>query len=338
MKKVKLLDCTLRDGGSVNNWNFGNQNITNIIQKLNDANIDIIEVGFLQDNEGTDVNRSTTENPYCFDERIKAIRNPKAQFYAMIDFGKFDISKLQEKDSSSIDGIRLMLKKQHLTNSIKSAQKIKEKGYSVSINPVSVTMYSYNEYKELAKAVNDISPSIVYLVDTYGLMDKYQTLKYLEILDNNLKNDINIGYHCHNNLQLAFSNAIEIINAQIQRDIIIDGSLYGMGKRAGNTNTELVANYLNKNKNTNYDIEEISNLIERIIVPIKKEFEWGYSQIHYVAAINKCHSDYVSYLHKEKSLSFAEINKILPLINEEKKLTFDKSYIDIVYSSNSSKE
>ena len=334
MKQIKLLDCTLRDGGSVNKWNFGTKNIFNIMQQLNDANIDVIEVGFLQDNEGNNQNRSTSENPCFFNKKIESIKNKKAQFYAMIDFGKFDINKLQNKKFSSIDGIRLMSKKQHLMNALNVLENIKEKGYKVSINPVSVTTYTYKEYKELTKSINDIEPSIIYIVDTYGLMNRYQTMKYFEILNSNLKSNIAIGYHCHNNLQLAFSNAIEIINAETERNIIIDGSLYGMGKRAGNTNTELIADYLNQNKNANYDIDKISNIIEQIIAPIKNDFDWGYSQIHYTAAINKCHSDYVSYLYKEKSLSFAKINKILPLIDENRKLTFDKEHIDSICSSN----
>ena len=101
-----------------------------------------------------------------------------------------------------------------------------------------------------------------------------------------------------------------------------------MGKRAGNTPTELITNYLNNSYSANYNSDIINNLIETIILPLHNYFNWGYSMVHYIAAVNKCHSDYVSFLREEKNLTYTQISKILKQLPEDKKLKFDKAYLE----------
>ena len=327
-KQIKLLDCTLRDGGSVNNWNFGRDNIIHIMQSLNDAGIDVVEIGFLQDGYSKSNDLSISDNTKSFDEKLINIVDRTFKAVAMIDIGKFNIKKLPEKSATLIDGIRLMFKKHQIDLAIEYSNIIKDKGYSLSLNPVSVTTYSGFDIEKLCDSASKIMPDILYIIDTYGLMDNNDTKKYLDIFDKYLNDEIEIGYHSHNNLQLAFSNSIAVIDTQINRNIVIDGSLYGMGKRAGNTPTELLANYLNVNYSHKYDINTLNNIIETVIMPMHLHYDWGYSLIHYIAAINKCHSDYVSYLYKERKVNFSKINQILKLIPENKKLIFDKSWID----------
>lgn len=328
MKQIKLLDCTLRDGGSINNWDFGENSIISILNSLNQSNIEIVEIGFLQDNIENSHDLTITENYKYFDYILSKINNRNFKAVAMIDFGKFDIKKLPNCNETLIDGIRLMFKKQDLKKAISYSKEIIKKGYSLSLNPVSVTTYTKEDIKELIEYTNLINPSIIYIVDTYGLMDRYETFEYFEELDKYLNPEIEIGYHAHNNLQLAFSNSIEIINSKSKRSIVIDGSLYGMGKRAGNTNTELIAQYINNKMAREYNIEELISIIENHIKPLHSSLNWGYSLTHYVAAINKCHSDYVTYLIKEKNLNLKQINKIVCKLEHSKKLMFDRNHIE----------
>ncbi len=329
---IKLLDCTLRDGGSVNGWDFGNDNIVNILQILNDSNIDIAEIGFLQNGYNNSENLSISDNTNHFDRILEKIKNKTLKTVAMINLGKFDINKLPNKNNTLIDGIRLMFKKQDLIAAINCSQIIKEKGYSLSLNPVSVTTYNDDDIKRLCEETNSLNPDILYIIDTYGLMDNMQTLDYFNKFNCLLKKDIEIGYHAHNNLQMAFSNSIEIIENRESRNIVVDSSLYGMGKRAGNTHTELLSYYLNRNHINKYNIDLITTAIEKIILPMHKHFEWGYSLVHYIAAINGCHSDYVSYLYKEKHINFNKIDKILKNIPDENKLTFNLQCIENIYA------
>ncbi len=328
---IKILDCTLRDGGSINNWNFGYGNIIKILQNLNDAGIDIIENGFIQNNYTDNDDCSISDSIFSFDKKLKHIKNKHFKAVAMINLGKYDVEKLPEKKETLIDGIRLMFKKNEIEQAVNYSQIIKDKGYSISLNPVSVTTYSEEEISYLCSQANSLMPSIVYIIDTYGLLDNQSTLDYFKKFNSLLKKDIEIGYHAHNNLQLAFSNTLEIIKAAKERTVVVDGSLYGMGKRAGNVPVELLTNYLDTNYNKEYNTDKITEVIENIIMPLHKQYEWGYSIIHYTAAINKCHSDYVTYLSRDKKLSIKEINHLLKEIIPEYKLTFNKEYIDKLY-------
>jgi 4-hydroxy 2-oxovalerate aldolase len=194
-----------------------------------------------------------------------------------------------------------------------------------------VTGYSDPELLEIINKINEIGPYGVAIVDTYGLMHKKELLHYFDMMDKNLSKGIVLGYHAHNNFQLAYANAIELMGMTSDRELLIDGSLYGMGKGAGNANTELLALYLNENFGNNYDIDQ---LLEAIDVDISKEYSkkyWGYSLMHYIAASNDCHPDYVNSLINKKTLSVKSINEILSKLDVQKKLSFNKELIESMY-------
>ena len=328
MKKISILDCTLRDGGSLNNYLFGNENIIEIFQKLNDAKIEFVETGFIDNNSTENINCSLNPTNYFFDNLSSQITNKTSKAVAMVDLSKYDLNNFNITKSKNLDGIGIMFKKEQLNSAIDFAQKLKDLNYKTILNPVSITSYSKEDLNILFEETNKLNPYAIYIIDTYGLLNTQETSDLYDLFNKNLNKEIIIGYHSHNNLQLSFANSIEIANKNDDRNIIIDSSLYGMGKRAGNTPTELITQYMNTSENKDYNLNILSTLIEKIIAPLHKTFEWGYSLIHYTASINKCHSDYVSYLSKEKNLSFEEINRILKLINEEQKLTFNKQHIE----------
>lgn len=327
MKNIELLDCTLRDGGSLNNWEFGEDNIINIFQFLNDANIDIIETGFIDNNYSENNNSTSNPSNVFFDNLCKKIKNKKCKAFAMIDFSKYKQEKFNITKSELLDGIRIMFKKTQLKEVIEFSKRLKELNYEISLNPVSVTTYSKEELLNLIELANDLNPQILYIVDTYGLLSTKETVELFKLFDKHLSKNIKIGYHVHNNLQLALVNSINIANLESNRNIIIDASLYGMGKRAGNTPIETAALYLNNNFDKKYDINKLLKVIEKSIRPLRSQYDWGYSLIHYIAAVNKCHSDYVSYLYKTEKMSFDNISNILKKIPNEKKLSFDEEYI-----------
>ncbi len=331
MKNIKVLDCTLRDGGSINNCEFGYSNILNILQGLNDSKIDIIETGFLDENVIISENKMIFSDISAIRNLSGKIKNRTSKIAVMINYGKFNLSKLPEAEKTPIDIIRLMFKKNNAKEAITAAYIIKEKGYNISLNPVSLTTYNKEDIKTLTDLANNLNPHIVYMVDTYGLMNKKETLEYFKTFNKNLNPDIIIGYHSHNNLQLSFPNSIEIINGSENRKIVIDCSLYGMGKRAGNTNTELITWYLNNNFNKKYNINILSQLIETTIKPLHEKYKWGYSLLHYIAAVNNCHSDYALFLY-DKNMPVSDIDIFLKRIQDNDKLTFSKSCIETLYN------
>lgn len=331
MKSIRILDCTLRDGGFVNDWNFGIGSIKNIISRLDKAGIDIVEIGFLDKKRVYDVNRSIMPDSDSAKPIFDNMNITNSMIVAMIDFGTLDIGALTEKKDSCIDGIRVIFKKKDHVEALAFLAAVKKKGYKIFVNPVSITGYSDAEMEDLIKKINLIEPYGVALVDTYGLLHKGELLHYYGIMDKHLEKSVIIGYHAHNNFQLAYSNSIELMAIDSPRELMIDGSLYGMGKGAGNTCTELIAMYLNGNYGKNYGIEQ---LLEAIDVDISKEYAkkyWGYSLMHFIAASNDCHPDYVSTLINKKTLSIKSVNEILSQIPEANRLTCSKDLLENLY-------
>jgi 4-hydroxy 2-oxovalerate aldolase len=326
-----LLDCTLRDGGFVNDWNFGFGSIKSIISRLDYAGIDIIEVGFIDERRSYDEDRSIFPDTKSIQPIFQSISKPKAIIVGMIDYGTCAIEKVSIQSKSCLDGIRVIFKKIDQDKAIEFLWQIKEKGYKIFVNPVSITSYTVEEASVLVDKINKIKPYAVSIVDTYGLMHSKELLDYFDIFNQKLDKNIILGYHAHNNFQMAYANSITLLNKNLDRPITIDGSLYGMGKSAGNACTELIAMYMNEFCGRNFNINQIQEAID---VDIIKEFDkksWGYNFEYYIAALNDCHPSYVQYLLDKKTLSVKSVNEILSKIKIEKKLSYDKQLIENLY-------
>ena len=326
-----LLDCTLRDGGFVNDWNFGIGSIKSIINRLDYAGIDIIEVGFIDERREYDENRSIFPDTNSIKPIFKTISRPNATIVGMIDYGTCSIDRISNQSESCLDGIRVIFKKEHQDKAIDFLIQIKNKGYKIFVNPVSITSYSEDEISILIEKINRINPNAVSIVDTYGLMHSKELLEYFEIFNTKLNNDIILGYHAHNNFQMAYANSITLMSKSFDRQLCIDSSLFGMGKSAGNVCTELLAMYMNEFCGKNFNMHQIQEAID---VDILKEYEkktWGYNFEYYIAALHDCHPSYVQNLLERKTLSVKSVNEIVEKINKEKKLSYDANLIENLY-------
>jgi len=326
-----LLDCTLRDGGYVNDWNFGFGSIKSVICRLDNAGVDIIEVGFIDERRAYDENRSIFPDTKSIMPLFRNIGKPKAVVIGMVNYGTCAIDKISDRSDRCIDGIRLMFKKKDQDGAIEFLRQIKEKGYEIFANPVSITGYNDDETSFLIDKLNKVQPRTVSIVDTYGLMHSKELLNYLDIFNKKLEKNIILGYHAHNNFQMAYANSITLLNKKLDRPITVDGTLYGMGLRAGNACTELLAMYMNEYCGRNFNLHQIHEAID---VDILKEFEkkaWGYKFEHYIAAINDCHSLYAQYFLNKKTLSVKSVNEILSGIDPDKKLSFDEQLAESLY-------
>lgn len=325
------MDCTLRDGGYLNEWNFGHDSIVNIYERLVSSRIDVIEVGFLNQNYDMDMDRTIQPDSKSLDRIYENLDRGQSLIVGMIDYGTCDIEHIVPCRDSYLDGIRVIFKKDKRWEAIAFCHEIKKLGYKVFVQAVSITSYSDAELKDLLVMVNDLEPFAFSLVDTYGLLHKNQLIHYFDLADQELNPSIGLGYHSHNNFQLAYANCVELIERNISRQLLVDGSLYGMGKSAGNAPTELLAMYLNDTGRSQYKVYHLLEAIDTTILDIRKEIQWGYSFKFFVAASNDCHPNYVSYLMDKKKLSVKSINEILERIVPEKKLNYDKDYIEELY-------
>lgn len=332
LSRIKLLDCTLRDGGYINDWEFGHDNLISIFERLSIAGTDIVEVGFIDDRRPFDRNRSIFPNTDSAAEIFASASVRPPMVVGMIDFGTCDLRNISECRDSFLDGIRVIFKKGRMHEAMEYCRSIKAKGYRVFAQLVSVTSYSDEDLLELIDLVNDVKPYAVSMVDTYGLLHPNELLRIFRILDSHVDSSIVIGFHAHNNLQLAYANAIAFIDYETTREIVVDGTLFGMGKSAGNAPIELISRYLDE-RGSSYDVNSFLEAIEESVKEIYSVSPWGYKTMFYLSAENRCHPNYVTFFESKGNLSKSKLNELLGRIEpEEKKLLFDRELAEQLYS------
>jgi hypothetical protein len=331
MGEIKLLDCTLRDGGYVNDWKFGHNNMVSIFERLVDANVDYIEIGFLDERRPFDINRSIMPDTDCVQKIFGNLDRKNSLIVGMIDYGTCSLAHIKPCEESYLDAIRVIFKK-HLRNEAMSfCAELKKLGYKVFAQLVSVTSYTDDEMMDLIRLANEVKPYAVSMVDTYGLMHQNNLKHYFDLLDQYLLPEIGLGYHAHNNFQMGYANCITMMSQVTDRLLLVDGTIYGMGKSAGNAPIELIAMYMNSNLGKNYDISQFLEAIDANITSFYTPATWGYNMFFYLAASNDCHPTYVSDLMKKKTLSVKQINELLGRLQGDKKLLYDKKYMEQLY-------
>ena len=269
--QIKVLDCTVRDGGLINKWQFSDDFVRKIFIALSRAGVDYMEIGY----KSSEKYFSRGEHgawKFCTEDDIKKIvgnLDTKVKLSAMADIGRIDFDDIPPKKDSALDMIRVACYAHEVDKGINLAHHCMEKGYEVTINIMAVSKVLE---KDLDEALEDLAKShvpVIYLVDSFGAMYSEQihflAKKYFEALPGK-----ELGIHAHNNQQLAFANTIEAIIAGINR---IDATLYGMGRGAGNCPLELLLSFL---KNPKFDIRPVFEVIQESLIPMKEEVEWGY--------------------------------------------------------------
>lgn len=328
MGNIMILDCTLRDGGYINENNFGEKNIKKLIKYLKSAKIDIIECGYLMDNIEYDKNKTE----FLSMKQAEPFLAPDNSYTLMLLGEKYKIENLPDNTGGKIDTIRMSFHKKSLQKAIEYAKKIKEKGYKLFLQPTSIMSYTEEEIKKMLKELNDLDVECIAIVDTFGQMTPEDTRRVTKIFDEVLRENIKIGIHLHNNLQTAFANAITFLDTISEnRDVEIDTSLLGMGRGAGNLPTELLANYLNTRYGKKYKLEPLLEASDNIISKIKEEHDWGYSLPYYLSAINGIHPSYIILFLERKTLHSVDINNLIKMISEDKKIEFDREYAEELY-------
>ena len=329
---IKALDCTLRDGGYVNLWNFGSESIRKIVNNLAASGVEFIELGFLKQCQ-YDENITLFNSVSDFDKFIFQSTKSVADtiYLGMITFGQYDLSLIPERKNTNVDGFRIIFKKTQWKEALEYCKKIKDKGYKIFINPMHTYNYSDRELLDLIEAINDVMPYAMSVVDTMGIMKSQQLLHIFSIINNNLNPKIALAFHSHNNLQLSFSNAQALLATNPKRELIIDASVRGMGRGAGNLCTELLLQYLNDNFDKKYNLIPILKIIDEQIDKIYTTHPWGYNVPYYLAATMKCHPNYASFLTDKASISVESISEILALIPENKKSNYDEKLIQELY-------
>ena len=320
---IKLLDCTLRDGGYINDWRFGKKNIKSIKKQLEKSRVDVIELGFLRDepkNEDRTVFSSIDDVKSLIGDKL-----PDRQYAVMTEVSNpYPLDKLQDYSADAPDIIRVVVWKSMLKEGLEYCKGIVEKGYKIYVQPARVSQYSDKEFVNMVKAFEEINPLAVYIVDSWGTMYKDDALHYLKLADESLKNGVAVGYHGHNNMMQAFSIAQSFCECNIKRDIVIDASVYGIGRGAGNLNTEVFTKWANEKNGKNYNVDAIFDVFDDCIWKIYEQRKWGFSIPYLITAEYNANPDFADFFTKV-GISETEIKKCIDLIPSTDRIIFDEN-------------
>lgn len=332
MKSIKLLDCTLRDGGYINNWNFGHDHIESTIRFLEESNTDIVEIGFIRD-EADDADRTVFRSIEAITKYIP-VKKAGVTYTAMAEVARpIPIELISPRIKNSIDAIRVIVwKDKHdengnivdaLQDGYDYCKGFAEKGYELFVQPARVEQYSDEEFVEMLQLYEKLNPKAIYIVDSWGTMYSKDVLHYLKLADKVLDKKISIGFHGHNNMMQAFDNAVEFIRTDVDRELILDASVYGMGRGAGNLNSEIIAKYLNEYEGKNYKISSFFEIYEKTVKKLDKKYVWGYSPAYFVTALYHANPQYGTWYGVDCNISSTTIDLILKNMSEEDKVLYN---------------
>ncbi len=332
MGNISLLDCTLRDGGYINDWHFGSKAIYNIGKKIVLAGIEYFEIGFVKD-----IDYDPEYSLFDGNDSVKDMitpKNPGTKYVGMIDMGSpVSLNRLGRRCPDGFDVFRVIFKKSKAEEAYSYIEELIKLDYQVFAQPVGTDNYTDEEFVELIHKFNKLQIKAFYIVDSFGLIKKKQFINLVKLGDENLREGIMLGYHSHNNMQQAMGNATAMTELNLSRDIVLDACVFGMGRGAGNLNMELFAEYMNENFGRHYRLEPMLEIIDEYLNDIYRKHFWGYSMPYYLSAANSCHPNYAIYFASKGTLTVKSYNEILKSIPKEDKAIYSKKRAEEIYVS-----
>ncbi len=275
--ELKVLDCTIRDGGLINDSHFTDEQVAAVYKACIDAGIDYMEIGYKNSHEQFPKDKYGPWR-HCDEEDMRRVvgdhtfESTGLKLCAMADAGGKSDWKNQicpAKDSV-LDMIRVACYVHQISEAVEMVQHCHDLGYETTINIMAISIVSESEIDEALKIIAKCPADVVVVVDSFGNLYREQ----IDYLVNKYKKAVEgtgmeIGMHAHNNLQLAFANTIEAIILGSNR---VDGTMMGIGRGAGNCPMEILLGFL---RNPKFKLRPVLDVIQNTIQPMKEEFDWG---------------------------------------------------------------
>ena len=266
-EKIKVLDCTIRDGGLINGHDFELRFVREVYKALSAAGVDY-------------KNSKKLFNPeefgkwkFCEDDDIKKVIDgitSNTKISVMVDVDRVDIEDVAPREKSPVSMIRVASYVKDIDKAIFLVNHFADKGYETTVNIMAISRALDSELNEaLEQLEKESKANVVYIVDSFGALYQ-ETTEFLIKKAKSIIKTKEVGIHAHNNQQLAFGNTIEAI---IHDANFVDGTVYGLGRAAGNCPLELILGFL---KNPKFDIRPVLDLISREFIPLREKIEWGY--------------------------------------------------------------
>lgn len=302
--ELKVFDCTIRDGGLTNDSNFPLETVRSVYRAVCESGVDYVELGYRNNRE---LLGGQEYGPwrYCDeDQLVKATEgiDPHDTIISiMMDAHKASTNDLLPKEESVVGMIRVATYVKDVDKAINIANDAAQKGYETTINIMAISTEQPPFLDEALQQIEqETKVQAVYVVDSYGALYSEEVHYLIERYRMHIKTK-EIGGHFHNQQQLAFANTIEAI---IKGANYVDGTLYGLGRAAGNCPLELLLGFL---KNPKFNLVPILDVIGEKIIPLTREIEWGYRVPYMLAGILNQHPrDAMKWINSPEKYDYAE--------------------------------
>ena len=318
--KLKFLDCTLRDGGYYNNWDFSENLINKYLDVMSNSLIDIVEIGFRSFRGPS----SKGQCAYSDESFLNRLNIPSSLKIAVMvnasdlishELGPDESIKILFEDSknSKVDLVRIACHKEEYEKVLSICDWLSSKGYEVGLNLMQIDSYTDKEIKEATKIIKNHKIDVLYFADTFGCLDNESVLKIATSFQSNC--DIPLGIHAHDNMGMALSNSLTGINSNLVT--WIDSTVTGMGRGPGNTQTEYLLmemskiSELSKRNAQAESIIPLLKLIREFFTPLQDKYGWGKNPFYYIAGQEKIHPTYIQELLNDEKYVESEIISVI---------------------------
>ena len=306
---IKVLDCTLRDGGLVNNFRFADEFVKALYQANVQAGVDYMEFGYKASKDIFKV-EDFGKWKFCDEEAIREIvgnNETDLKIAVMTDVGRTDYKKdIIDRKDSVIDLVRTATYLHQIPSAIEMIEDAKNKGYETSANLMAVSKVNDKDLENGLELLANSCVDVIYLVDSFGAFYPEQIRRLADIyLNIAAKTGKKIGIHAHNNQNLAFANTIEGLTAGIS---YLDATVCGMGRGAGNCFMESLLAFL---KNPRYNLSVIMDFIEKYMLQMKKDYDWGFDIPYLLTGIFNSHPSSAINFIKEGRTDYSRLQQEL---------------------------
>lgn len=334
--RVAILDCTIRDGGlglqagyvaTKFNNGYTRDDIFGMTKCLTNANIEIIEVGTL----GNVVDSVPEFGIFSSLEELSQFmpygRKNNQIYSVFFQTPDYDVNRIPDYNETLCELIRFSLRYSELDKSLEYCKKLVNKGYKVSIQPIVTVRYTIEDMEKIIKVANEIGAYSVYIVDSYGSMSTKCINRFFGLLNSKLNSEIKIGIHAHNNMESAFLNCIDIIKNSGKREIIVDTCCMGLGQGAGNLQTEVMSDWINREMKGQYDFSEILKCCE-YVAKVCKEGSYGYSLSYMIPARYNAAYKYGKVLREKYHMTYEDIDRCISTLDDESKYRYSDTNVN----------
>lgn len=324
LRDVKILDCTIRDGGYINEWGFSLDFAKALYRAVSDAGVDYIETGFFFGESRETKSPWANYDPAVYDELCGSVPDG-CRISGLLNFGGFELEEIPPASETHFDMLRTVCHQVDAEAATRNAAALTEKGYEVTINYMGISNYSPQQLIDLTRIIHEHKEPIgyFYVADSFGSLMPADTRRIVDTLK--YATQASIGFHPHNNLQMAFANSLAAIEAGAG---IVDGSVFGMGRGAGNLFTEVMVAYLEAEGESRYQLLPILQFADLFMEPLREQYDWGISLPQMISGILQCHPNYPTNLLKFKMHTADDIYRMLRELPAEQRGRYKKPIME----------